>query len=319
MNYIDNTSIYGLMNKNCVLCNVFPYSFYKSKKLNKLTICNTFQDPTYVFDVMKDVNEINYMYIEIEDNIENISNIIHNGKLYTIPQITSLIDSSYSRSNIRRCKHEELYESIKKYENLVNVIKLDEYIDIARNKELSLSLKNQIIDMIEKWRYQDKGGMKYKWREHAGIDKNIINTYFKYDLYAEPICYDTNIYIVVNKHPIGKDDIILGYACIAASPNSMIKNDATNEMILQYNYLTRKCLYGNIIDSNNKKYSLRNLTLYLDWYVFNDLMIDIKNIYDNDKFIVNWGCSTDGVYDYKTKKWPLYKIEQKLFGKINRL
>ena len=52
----------------------------------------------------------------------------------------------------------------------------------------------------------------------------------------------------------------------------------------------------------------RNICEYIDYKTF-----ELLN--DND-FFVNWGASSGGVLQYKTKKFPVYKTEKRYFWKI---
>ena len=144
-----------------------------------------------------------------------------------------------------------------------------------------------VLHMIEDWRYRDDGGMKYGMREHAGIDKNII----------KQICNNENKYLIDNtiSYAFFEGHVCLGYACMSKITYDV---DGINE----FHYLTRKV---------SNKHHIRNLTEYVDWFMFSKLYETCKS-----EFIINWGCSDGGVLWYKMHKWPLYRVEPKWFASI---
>lgn len=259
-NYINDISIYGLMNKNCFLNydNPETLSFYKVKDKSKVTICKDRMSE----DDEKHFTHISYMYLDEKPDIKG----------------------SHSMDMVLSHIVPEFFEGMKG----------KTYIDIRHTvnqcskkitaEPLNSSNYNDVFMMIEKWRYDDNGGMKYGMREHAGIDKNIIRKY----------CLDECKALINNTfgYVFYYGDECVGYAC-------MSKREYDTDGIKEYHYLTRKV---------RNVFGIRNLTEYIDWYMF-------KKVYEICKsdFLINWGCSSDGVLWYKTHKWPLYRLESKWF------
>ena len=261
MNYINKYSIYGLMNKFCEY--VTECSFWKNKKHSKKVICNH-----YVED--NSCNEISYMYLDDPTNVKGE---------FSMNQICSVIDDSFLIDNLDRKNHKEIFETYRKYRNKI-VVK-SSFEDFNKYYE-------SLMEMIQKWRYEL--GYKYRWQEHAGIDKaffmRCLNVYFFNN-------YIINLFFY--------DETLVGYSVM---PKYYVTNeDNLNEV----SYVIRKTL--DVIDDNIK---LRNITEYIDWWTFQDFLVR-NNL---DKIVINWGCSSGGVEWYKEHKWPLYKKEKKFFLKI---
>ena len=144
---------------------------------------------------------------------------------------------------------------------------------------LNESNVDSVIEMIEKWRYMDNGGMKYGWQERAGCDKALVRRY---------VDNFENIQAYVIGNVFKFDNEVVGYSCIEKI--SLCSIDG----IPEFKYLTRKVL-------NTK--GCRNITEYIDYKT-------IETIYyhNNDLgvFLVNWGASSGGVHWYKTHKFPVY-------------
>ena len=268
MNYVNSISIYGFMNKNSFIDeDSIGLTFWKKKDKKYICIC---RDNFNNYDI-NNFDKISYMYMEKPLNIKGET---------SMDEITSIIDKTYLENILCRQNHKEIYETYRKYYNKIKVINDIDYIKIRYN---------DIINMIETWRYADYGGMKYMWQERAGIDKAFITRYLN-DIYLQNNCI---LYLFI----YNETNDIIGYSVI---PKLYELND---EQLPVYSYMLRKC----ILKSNN--YNLRNITEYIDWYTFNETL---KNN-NFDKIIINWGCSTGGVKWYKIHKWPLYKLEKKYF------
>ncbi|MBO5003729.1 MAG: hypothetical protein J6D03_00380 [Clostridia bacterium] len=262
LNYINDLSIYGLMNKNSYInYDTNHLSFYKTKNKKRVVFFRRYDDvDESVYD------QINYMYMDDDP---------HDNRAVCMEQIVSILDN-HMFEDMPGKKYREIRETIHKYKNYITI------------KPINKDTKDAVIDMIERWRYMENGGMKFGWQEHAGIDKAIIDRYIKYD-WRESII-GMSFWI---------DNLCVGYSMIERFASG-IDND-----ILEYKYLTRKV-------TNNP--GLRNLTEYIDWLTFKQLYRNHKIYHpESNKFLVNWGCSTGGVHWYKTHKWPVYSTEKKWF------
>lgn len=261
LNYINELSMYGLMNKNAfVNYDSNKLSFYKTKNKKKVVFFEKLSE-----EEESKYDQINYMYLNEDPNDK---------RAYSVEQIVSILTNEMFEGMPGK-KYREIRETVNRYKNKIEI------------KPINKDTKESIIDMIEKWRYMDNGGMKYGWQEHAGIDKAIIARYIKEDL-REAI--------------IGMSFWYNG-ECIGYSMIERYASDINND-IFEYKYLTRKVI--------NKK-ELRNITEYIDWFTFSQLYKNHKIYHDSDKFLVNWGCSSGGVHWYKTHKWPVYSIDKKWF------
>ena len=262
MNYINKDSIYGLMNKYCEYDT--SQSFWKNRKHSKKVVCCDYEE----YDNFCD--EINYMYLNNPTGIKGE---------YSVNQIRSIIDESFLGNNLTRQNHREIFETVRKYYTKIRV--RTSFEDFNKYYE-------KLIEMIEIWRYEL--GYKYRWQEHAGIDKAFFIR-----------CLDENFFnnYLVYLFFIEDEDVLVGYSV-------MPKKYSLNENGLnEASYIIRKT--RNIV--YDKK--LRNITEYIDWYTFQDYLL--KNKLNN--IIINWGCSSGGVEWYKEHKWPLYDKEKKWFLK----
>ena len=210
---------------------------------------------------------MSFMYLDSSSGLKGES---------TMDQIESIIDRSFLTKNISRRNHRELFETIQKYKKSIYVEADFEHV----KKRL-----NEAIDMVEAWRYSDKGGMKYGWVEHAGIDKACIKKYVEDEEFRSKV----DFYLFMDS----SNDRIVGYSMIE---KTVYQNEAG---LPESPYLIRKCLTE----------GRRNITEYVDWWTFDKTME--KNALDS--LIVNWGCSSGGVHWYKTHKWPVWKTEKKWF------
>lgn len=252
MNYINEISILGLMNKTSFIdSDLKTLGFYKRKDKKKVVYFNEVSD-------IDEYEQVNFMYLDSP---------LENQKCSSMDQIVSIIDDALM-TNMPGKDYREMRQTVNKFRDKVEV------------KPINSETLPYILDMIEKWRYMDNGGMKYGWVEHAGIDKAILNRFVNEHL--EENIIGLSFWI---------DDECIGYSMIERNPSDI------DNGLLEYKYLTRKVL--NIT---------RNITEYVDWYTFHNVY---KN--HNGMFLINWGCSSGGVHWYKTHKWPVYNIEKKYF------
>ena len=269
MNYVTPVSIYGLMNKNCFMNTDSPSrSFWKTRAQSKLVKCVSSLDVAAFSSSHPEVKQISFMYLDSPSGLK--------GEFH-MEQIESLIDESFLPGSISRRNHKELFETIQKYKKIVHV---------ECGAEAVKNRLDDVLAMIEKWRYSKQGGMKYGWVEHAGIDKACLRKCLEDEQFNSQV----DVFLFLE----ARTNDVVGY--------SMIEKEAyQNEVGLsEVPYLIRKCLTE----------GRRNLTEYVDWWTFAESMR--RN--SLDKLVVNWGCSTGGVHWYKTHKWPVWKIEKKWFA-----
>lgn len=269
MNYVNSLSIYGFMNKNCQKIDN-SLSFWKTKSHSQLVSCIKPLDI-----IPENVQKISYMYLDKDPGIKGT---------YMTEQITSIIDNTFLKDNLTRKNHKEIFETYRKYQSRITVHEDLNYIQ--RHYD-------DIIEMIEEWRYADYGGMKYMWQERAGVDKAFFKKYLE-DIFLQD---QISVYIFTHNE---LDNKIIGYSVM---PNIYSIND---HHVPEVSYMLRKCLL------KNDKVNLRNITEYIDWITFCNTM---KNL-NIDILAVNWGCSDKGVKWYKEHKWPLLYKENKYFVNI---
>ena len=164
----------------------------------------------------------------------------------------------------------------------------NKYINKIETRAITTDNYLDVLNMIEKWRYSS--GMKYGWQEHAGIDKALIKRYIE-----DPQRWNKDVIMT----SFWIEERCIGYSCIER--NSLQKR----ENLPEYVYLTRKVL---------NDLSMRNITEYIDWWTFRE----IYRTNGDERFLVNWGCSSGGVHWYKTHKWKLYSLTKKWFYKYKR-
>lgn len=261
-NYINDISIWGLMNKNAFInTDINKLSFYKVKNKSKVVLFD------YDSELAKRYKQVNFMYMDsIPEGVKGVS---------SVDQITSVINKAYfdNTTKLQNNRYKEVMATVRRYTKLNNIIA----------KIITQDDETNIVDMIEKWRYADNGGVKYKWQEHAAIDKACVNKYITDTEFRTKtiglVFYTKNL----------KE--CLGYSLIA----NYIDEDC------EVKYLTRKVY-------NQKGY--RNLTEYIDWLTFKTVW-EYTNKPDN--LYINWGCSSGGVHWYKTHKWIIHSLEKKYF------
>ena len=255
-NYVNSSSIYGLMNSNCKILDN-KIGFWKSKSHNKLVLC---EDNINGID-LSDTSKISMMYL---DKV-NYNKEFWNSKGYDMSKITeaeeifSYIDKEFF-DKLTRTVNKEVYETLRKYDNWRKSGKMTvvDYSDI---------LYDDILNMIKEW--STTSGKKYGFFRHDGIDraffKRLKNKEINKDL------YDIRIYKA--------DDKVVGYSVIEHYPSFenhghvyLIRKAVTDFrnlcLYIDYDTFREKTKYENNIiinwgcsSSGVKKYKLNKFKL----------------------------------------------------------
>ena len=255
-NYVNSSSIYGLMNSNCKILDD-KIGFWKSKSHNKLVLC---EDNINDID-LSDTSKISMMYL---DKV-NYDKEFWNSKGYDMSKITeaeeifSYIDKGFF-DKLTRTANKEVYETLRKYDNWRKSEKMTvvDYSDI---------LYDDILNMIKEW--STTSGKKYGFFRHDGIDraffKRLKNKEINKDL------YDIRIYKA--------DDRVVGYSVIEHYPSFenhghvyLIRKAVTDFrnlcLYIDYDTFREKTKYENNIiinwgcsSSGVKKYKLNKFKL----------------------------------------------------------
>ena len=255
-NYVNSSSIYGLMNSNCKILDN-KIGFWKSKSHNKLVLC---EDNINGID-LSDTSKISMMYL---DKV-NYDKEFWNSKGYDMSKITeaeeifSYIDKEFFEK-LTRTANKEVYETLRKYDNWRKSGKMTvvDYSDI---------LYDDVLNMIKEW--STTSGKKYGFFRHDGIDraffKRLKNKEINKDL------YDIRIYKA--------DDKVVGYSVIEHYPSFenhghvyLIRKAVTDFrnlcLYIDYDTFREKTKYENNIiinwgcsSSGVKKYKLNKFKL----------------------------------------------------------
>ena len=255
-NYVNSSSIYGLMNSNCKILDD-KIGFWKSKSHNKLVLC---EDNINGID-LSDTSKISMMYL---DKV-NYDKEFWNSKGYDMSKIAeaeeifSYIDKEFF-DKLNRTVNKEVYETLRKYDNWRKSGKMTvvDYSDI---------LYDDILNMIKEW--STTSGKKYGFFRHDGIDraffKRLKNKEINKDL------YDIRIYKA--------DDKVVGYSVIEHYPSFenhghvyLIRKAVTDFrnlcLYIDYDTFREKTKYENNIiinwgcsSSGVKKYKLNKFKL----------------------------------------------------------
>ena len=195
-NYVNSSSIYGLMNSNCKILDN-KIGFWKSKSHNKLVLCD---DNVNGID-LSDTSKISMMYL---DKV-NYDKEFWNSKGYGMSKITeaeeifSYIDKEFF-SKLNRTVNKEVYETLRKYDNWRKSGKMT-VVDYSDD------IYDDILNMIKEW--SSTSGKKYGFFRHDGIDraffKRLKNKEINKDL------YDIRIYKA--------NDKVVGYSVIEHYPS----------------------------------------------------------------------------------------------------
>ena len=195
-NYVNSSSIYGLMNSNCKILDD-KIGFWKSKSHNKLVLC---EDNINGID-LSDTSKISMMYL---DKV-NYDKEFWNSKGYDMSKITeteeifSYIDKEFFEK-LTRTVNKEVYETLRKYDNWRKSGKMTvvDYSDI---------LYDDILNMIKEW--STTSGKKYGFFRHDGIDKAFFKRLKNKEINKD--LYDIRIYKA--------DDKVVGYSVIEHYPS----------------------------------------------------------------------------------------------------
>ena len=255
-NYVNSSSIYGLMNSNCKILDD-KIGFWKSKSHNKLVLC---EDNINGID-LSGTSKISMMYL---DKV-NYDKEFWNSKGYDMSKITeaeeifSYIDKEFF-DKLTRTVNKEVYETLRKYDNWRKSGKMTvvDYSDI---------IYDDILNMIKEW--STTSGKKYGFFRHDGIDraffKRLKNKEINKDL------YDIRIYKA--------DDKVVGYSVIEHYPSFenhghvyLIRKAVTDFrnlcLYIDYDTFREKTKYENNIiinwgcsSSGVKKYKLNKFKL----------------------------------------------------------
>ena len=195
-NYVNSSSIYGLMNSNCKILDN-KIGFWKSKSHNKLVLC---EDNINGID-LSGTSKISMMYLDKVNYDKEFWNSkgYDMSKIIEAEEIFSYIDKEFF-SKLNRTVNKEVYETLRKYDNWRKSGKMTvvDYSDI---------LYDDVLNMIKEW--STTSGKKYGFFRHDGIDraffKRLKNKEINKDL------YDIRIYKA--------DDKVVGYSVIEHYPS----------------------------------------------------------------------------------------------------
>lgn len=255
-NYVNSSSIYGLMNSNCKILDN-KIGFWKSKSHNKLVLC---EDNINGID-LSDTSKISMMYL---DKV-NYDKEFWNSKGYEMSKITeaeeifSYIDKEFF-SKLNRTVNKEVYETLRKYDNWRKSGKMTvvDYSDI---------LYDDILNMIKEW--STTSGKKYGFFRHDGIDRAFFKRFKNKEINKD--LYDIRIYKA--------DDKVVGYSVIEHYPSFenhghvyLIRKAVTDFrnlcLYIDYDTFREKTKYENNIiinwgcsSSGVKKYKLNKFKL----------------------------------------------------------
>lgn len=195
-NYVNSSSIYGLMNSNCKILDN-KIGFWKSKSHNKLVLC---EDNVNGID-LSDTSKISMMYLDKINYDKEFwnSNGYDMSKITEAEEIFSYIDKEFF-CKLNRTVNKEVYETLRKYDNWRKSGKMT-VVDYSDD------IYDDILSMIKEW--SSTSGKKYGFFRHDGIDraffKRLKNKEINKDL------YDIRIYKV--------DDKVVGYSVMEHYPS----------------------------------------------------------------------------------------------------
>lgn len=276
-NYIDKWTCIGMMNKNCTLLSGGILGFNKTKSGSKAAAFSL----DYKLDPSRH-KQVSWLYLDEEPDKSAFDNV------YSLEETVSKIDCSkmfWTGPDRPSCALAG--KDFIEWRGTVNKWKHLEASGQFAVEPLDSSNAEDAIAMVEKWRWLERGGMKYGWQERAGCDKALIKRLVE-DFEG------------IQGHVIGSvfklDGETVGYSCIEKHSTAVV--DGFNE----FKYLTRKALVAE---------RRRNLTEYIDYKTLE--LVHLANPHLST-FLVNWGASSGGVYWYKSHKFPLYSHETKWFA-----
>lgn len=268
-NYANPLTILAMMNRNCTLGQDLSgkQCFFKTKSKSKAVVFGNDASPD------RDLSKIiSWMYLDEDPQIKTS---------YKMEEIVSVIDSAdffKKETMLKGKKFIEWRGTLNKWGRAMKEGKLEV-------RPLSKENLEEVLEMIEKWRHLENGGMKYMWQERAGCDKAFVTK----------IVEDFNsISSRIISQVFYLDSKCIGYSTIQKTASN------STDGLPEVKYLTRKVL--NVEGT-------RNLTEFIDYKTF-------QKVYEEngyEKFLVNWGASSKGVHWYKTHKFPLYSLQDKWF------
>lgn len=266
-----------MMNKNCTLVESGGLlSIAKTKSGSKVA--------AFSLDYKLDPSvhkQVSWLYLDSKPSKEDFDSV------YSLEEIVSEIDTSkWFWEGSQRPREVLSGEAFIEWRGTVNKWKRLEQEGQFTCEPLTDENASAAIDMVEKWRWLDNGGMKYGWQERAGCDKALIQRYASN--YEGIRDYAAGTVFKVNGE-------VVGYSCIEKKSLSQVDG------IPEFKYLTRKVL-------NTRGH--RNLTEYIDYKTIE--LVHKLNPHLR-VLLVNWGASSGGVYWYKTHKFPVYSLETKWF------
>lgn len=255
-NYVNSSSIYGLMNSNCKILDN-KIGFWKSKSHNKLVLC---EDNVNGID-LSNTSKISMMYLDKVNYDKEFwnSNGYDMSKITEAEEIFSYIDKEFF-SKLNRTVNKEVYETLRKYDNW----RRSEKMIVV---DYSDDIYDDILSMIKEW--SSTSGKKYGFFRHDGIDraffKRLKNKEINKDL------YDIRIYKA--------DDKVVGYSVMEHYPSFenhghvyLIRKAVTDFrnlcLYIDYDTFREKTKYENNIiinwgcsSSGVKKYKLNKFKL----------------------------------------------------------
>lgn len=195
-NYVNSSSIYGLMNSNCKILDD-KIGFWKSKNHNKLVLC---EDNVNGID-LSDTSKISMMYLDKVNYDKEFwnSNGYEMSKITEAEEIFSYIDKEFFKK-LTRTTNKEIYETLRKYDNW----KKSEKMAVV---DYSDDIYDDILDMIKEW--SSTSGKKYGFFRHDGIDKAFFKRLKNKEINKD--LYDIRIYKA--------DDKVVGYSVIEHYPS----------------------------------------------------------------------------------------------------
>lgn len=273
-NYVNRLTCLAMMNRNCVFDGASGrLRFWKSKARNRLV---AFGDSDMAYP--RGLKQVSRMYLDSDPKVKGS---------YSMDEIVSEIDCAEffdgkgpEKRILNGKRFAEMRGAVNKWSRRMAAGELTAEPLCAANLD-------DVLAMLEKWRYMDNGGMKYMWQERAGCDKafcsRIVSDF-------EGISGE----IIATVFRLGGE--CAGYSTIPKSPTSYAANGTP-----EVTYLTRK-----VVNSEGR----RDLTEFVDWHTFREFRRANPEI---GAFLVNWGASSGGVKWYKTHKFPLHDVEPKWF------
>lgn len=276
-NYIDKWTCIAMMNKNCSLLDSEHLGFSKTKSQSKVAAFSL----DYKFDpnVHK---QVSWLYLDLEPDKSQFDSV------YSLEEVVSRIDCKRMFwTEDSRPSYALPGPSMREWRGTVNKWKRIEKDGRLVVERLDSSSLQETVDMVEKWRHLDNGGMKYGWQERAGCDKALVKRYI--DNFEGIQDYVTGTVFRL-------DGEVVGYSCIEKTSLTAVDG------LPEFKYLTRK-----VLSTSGR----RNLTEYVDYKTLELVHEANPRI---KTFLVNWGASSGGVLWYKKHKFPLYSLETKWFA-----